>query len=122
MLGKQYNACSSALYNFLHFSCNFVSPSLKYLSKHFIVLFYPLKVREEVSHSYNTTCNMSLLYVIIIRMFCPMAGLSLKTQASRLPFCPMAGLPPQTQEPRLRFYRDEQAQYLPVAFRIALSL
>ena len=43
---------------------------------------------------------------IIIRVFCPMAGLSMLTQASRLHFCLKAGLPPQTQEPRLHFSRD----------------
>ena len=37
-------------------------------------------------------------------MFCPMAGLSLQTQAPKLQFCPKAGLPPQTEEPTLQFY------------------
>ena len=45
--------------------------------------------------------------IIIIRMFCPKAGLSLQTQEPRLQFCPKAGLPPQTQEPGLQFTRDE---------------
>ena len=45
-----------------------------------------------------------IIIIIIIRKFCPRAGLLLQTQASRLQFCPKAGLPPQTQEPRLQFY------------------
>ena len=42
--------------------------------------------------------------IIIIRVFCPRAGLSLGTRAPRLQFYPKVGLPPQTQEPRLQFY------------------
>ena len=42
--------------------------------------------------------------IIIIRVFCPRAGLSLQTQEPRLQYCPKAGLPPQTQELRLQFY------------------
>ena len=41
------------------------------------------------------------MYAIkIIRVFCPMAGLSLKTQESRLQFCPKAVLPLQTGRSR----------------------
>ena len=36
--------------------------------------------------------------------FCPRAGPSLQTQATRLQFCPKAGLRLQTHEPRLQFY------------------
>ena len=43
---------------------------------------------------------------LIIRVFCPRAGLSLLAEASRQQFCPKAGLPPQTQEPRLQFYQE----------------
>ena len=35
-------------------------------------------------------------FFIIIRVFCPRAGLSEQTQESRLQFCPKADLPPQT--------------------------
>ena len=43
-------------------------------------------------------------HLYIIRVFYPMAGLSLQTLASRLHFCQKAGLPLQTQEPGLQFY------------------
>ena len=37
---------------------------------------------------------VNLYIIIIIRVFCPRAGLSLQTQAPGLQFCPKAGLPP----------------------------
>ena len=46
-----------------------------------------------------------IIIIIIIRVFCLRAGLSLQTQAPRLQFHPKAGLPPQTQERRLQFYK-----------------
>ena len=62
------------------------------------------------------------MYTIIIRMFCPRAGLSLQTQVPRPQFCTKAGFPLQIQEPRLQFTNDEQLRQLPVAFRTPLSL
>ena len=48
--------------------------------------------------------TLYIIIIIIISVFCPRAGLSLQTQASRLQFCPKAGLPYQTLEPGLPFY------------------
>ena len=45
---------------------------------------------------FNKLINPPKIINIIIRAFCPRAGLSLQTQALRLKFCPKAGLPPQT--------------------------
>ena len=41
---------------------------------------------------------------VSLLVFCPRAGLSLKTQEPRLQFCPKTGLPQQIQEPKLQFY------------------
>ena len=45
-------------------------------------------------------CN---IIIIIIRVFCPRAGLSLDAQASRLQFCPTAGLSMEAQAPSFQF-------------------
>ena len=51
ILGEEYNACSSALCNFLH------SPVISSFLTPNIFLGSSLKVRDQVSQSYNTTGN-----------------------------------------------------------------
>ena len=61
MLGEKYNACSSALCNFLHSSVisSFLDPNifLSTLFSNTLNLCTSLKVREQVSQPYNTTGN-----------------------------------------------------------------
>ena len=45
----------------------------------------------------------TLLMIIIIRMFCPIAGLSLEMKEPMFQFCPKVDLPLQTQDPRWSF-------------------
>ena len=51
-----------------------------------------------------TLSSLYILLCFIIRVFCPRAGLSLRTEEPMLKFCPKEDLPLQTQEPRLQFY------------------
>ena len=45
--------------------------------------------------------------IIIIRVFCTRAGLSLQSQAQRLQFCPKAGFPRKLRNQNCSFTRDE---------------
>ena len=67
MLGKEYNACSSALGNFLHYSVisSLLAPNsfLSTLFSNILNLCSSLNVRDQVWQPYNTTGNIIVLYV-----------------------------------------------------------
>ena len=73
MLGEEYNACSSALCNFLHspvissFSASNIFLSTLFLNT--LNLCSSLKERDQVSQTYNTTGNIILLHVLTFNCF-----------------------------------------------------
>ena len=69
-------------------------------SRDFIYTYFILSLDKVLM---ECTCSQKL-FIVIIRVFCPRAGLSQQNQAPRLQFYPKAGLLPQTQEARLQFY------------------
>ena len=68
MLGKEYNACSSALCNFLHSPVisSLLAPNifLSTLFSYILNLCSSLNARDPVSEPYNTTSNLIVLYVL----------------------------------------------------------
>ena len=67
MLGEEYNACSSALCNFLHspLISYLLAPNifLRTLFSNTLNLFSSLNVRDQDSQRYNTAGNIIVLYV-----------------------------------------------------------
>ncbi|KAJ4448798.1 hypothetical protein ANN_00189 [Periplaneta americana] len=73
IIDEEYNACSSALCNFLHSpvtsSCLAPNIFLSTLFSNTLNLCSSLRVRVQVSQPYRTTGNITVLYILTFRFF-----------------------------------------------------